>query len=473
MSVVALALGVSVFLWSVGDSAADRYQGAEHYEGYGPVDESLRVNNPLIPHPIGPRLLRDNIPGVADEMQRWPAFFRDLELGLHPRSYYFNRELPFRPRPPSGPDSFNQEAWALGGWLGLQSGWLLDTFRLGATGYTSQPAYAPEDRDGTGLLAPGQNSINVAGQVFGQLRYKDYALLTGGRQLVDQGYVNPQDNRMIPNTFEGATVTGTLSPIEYYVGYLTTIKQRNSDTFISMAQAAGVTTGEDRGMIVTTLNFDPTNGPDALASLKGLQVYLGNYYVPDVFNTFYVNPEYRHYLTDEWRLRFGTRLFNQRSVGSELVGDFSTWSVSALAEASWRGITFMAMMSATGSGSGVLTPYGGWQGYISLIETDFNLANEKAWEIGLTYDWGGKTFASPRISGLRTTILYAEGFDIKAQAQGVPVGKRRELDLFTVWRPPQVPGLQFRFLGSAIHQEPLSRLFYDFRIILDLELRLF
>ena len=38
---------------------------------------------------------------------------------------------------------------------------LLDTFRLGLTGYTSQPAYAPDDRDGTGLLALGQEGINI------------------------------------------------------------------------------------------------------------------------------------------------------------------------------------------------------------------------------------------------------------------------------------------------------------------------
>jgi len=278
---------------------------------------------------------------------------------------------------------------------------------------------------------------------------------------------------MIPNTFEGATVTGTFAPIEYYVGYLTAMKQRNSDTFISMAQAAGVGTGEDRGMIVTTLNFDPSNGPNALASLKGLQVYLGNYFVPDVFNTLYLNPEYRYTLTPEWHLRFGTQYVDQRSVGSQLTGDFSTWHVGALAEVGWRGLAFLAMMSATGPNSGLRTPYGGWVGYISLIETDFNLANEKAWEIGLTYDWGGKTFSSFRIPGLWTSLLYAEGFDIKASAQGVPVGKRRELDLFTVWRPPQVSGFQFRFLASGIQQEPLSRLFYDFRIIVDYELRLF
>jgi hypothetical protein len=109
---------------------------------------------------------------------------------------------------------------------------------------------------------------------------------------------------------------------------------------------------------------------------------------------------------------------------------------------------------------------------VSLLETDFNLANEKAWETGITFDWGGTTFPSFKIPGLWSSLLYAEGFDIKALAQNVSVGKRRELDLFTVWRPPQVPGFQFRFLGSAIQQDPQSRLFYDFRVIFDFEVPL-
>jgi len=470
--VLALAFVLSLLAWCGVASAADRYQGAEHYEGYGPIDESLNVENPLIPRPIGRRLLRD-IPGVAEEMKTWPAFFRDLELDLHLRSYYFNRELPIRPSPSNGSDTVNQEAWALGGSVGLQSGWLLDTFRMGAVAYMSQPAYAPDSRDGTGLLAPGQMSITVPGQAYGQLRYQEYALLTGGRQLVNQGFVNPQDNRMIPNTFEGVTLTGTVGPVEYYVGYLTAMKNRISDVFINMAKAAGVTTGEHRGMVLTTVNLDPAKGPQALAPLAGLQVFIGNYYVPDVFNTFYLNPEYRRALAEDWRVRFGAQYLDQTSVGSELRGDFSTWNVGATVEVGWRGLSLLARMSATGASSGLLKPYGATPGYVSLLETDFNLANEKAWETGFTYDWSGTTFKALRVPGLWSSLLYAEGFDIKAQAQQVSVGKRRELDFFTVWRPPQVPGFQARFLGSGIQQEPQSRLYYDFRIIMDFEVPFF
>ena len=78
-----------------------------------------------------------------------------------------------------------------------------------------------------------------------------------------------------------------------------------------------------------------------------------------------------------------------------------------------------------------------------------------------------------KVPGLWTSLLYAEGFDIKAQAQDVPVGKRRELDLFTVFRPPRLPGFRFRFLSSIIQQEGNSQIFYDFRIILDYDLPLF
>jgi hypothetical protein len=53
-----------------------------------------------------------------------PPFLRDLDLRVHFRTYYFNRNKP---------DDSKNEALASGGWIGLQSGWLLDTFAMGAT----------------------------------------------------------------------------------------------------------------------------------------------------------------------------------------------------------------------------------------------------------------------------------------------------------------------------------------------------
>ena len=62
---------------------------------------------------------------------------------------------------------------------------------------------------------------------------------------MDQSYINPQDNRMTPNTFEGVTVGGKIDWVQYLAGYLWKIKPRNSDEFISMAEQAGAGSSDD------------------------------------------------------------------------------------------------------------------------------------------------------------------------------------------------------------------------------------
>jgi hypothetical protein len=458
-----LAIVVMSFASTAVAAAAD----LEELQGYGPVKSYLiHPNDPPVPEPVGPGFLR-GIPSVDDAMKTWPAFFRDVEANVHFRSFYLNQRLSGGPCTVAGcPEDPRTEAWALGGWLGLKSGWLLDTFRVGAVGYLSEPAYAPDTRGGTRLLSPDQDGIEVVGQAYAQLRYKQYALLTGYRQLVQQRFVNPQDNRMIPNTFEGATVTGLVGPVEYYLGYLTAMKTRDSDTFLNMAKVAGVTSGENRGLILTSLNFAPTE-------LGGAEIYLGNFYVPDVFNTLFFNPEYRHALTQNWGLRFGVQYLDQRSVGSDLLGGFSTWNVGALVAVDWRGFGFLAMMSATSADAGLRKPYGATPAYVSMIINDFDLANQKAWEVGVTYDWGGATFPGFRVPGLATAILYGEGFDARSIGTNITLPKRREGNVSIVWRPPQVSAMQFRTFGSVASEEHRSRLLHSVGIALDFDVPLF
>ena len=105
-------------------------------------------------------------------MKDLPAFLRDTDFSLYLRSYYFNRE---------NPDVTQNEAWAFGGWAAYRSGWLFDLFQIGATVYGSAPLYAPEDKDGTTLLKPGQEGYGVLGEAFAALRYKDYAVAKGYR----------------------------------------------------------------------------------------------------------------------------------------------------------------------------------------------------------------------------------------------------------------------------------------------------
>lgn len=159
-------------------------------------------------------VLRKTSAARAGWLGAFPPFVSDTQVDLRLRSFYYNRQ---------NASGTANEAWALGGWLEFRSGWLADVFSVGGVGYASWPAYAPEGRGGTKLLTTGQDEIVVLGQAYDRLRRDDYALLTGYRQAVDDGYLNSFDTRMIPNTFEGATLRGTWGPLAYHAGYLTQI----------------------------------------------------------------------------------------------------------------------------------------------------------------------------------------------------------------------------------------------------------
>ena len=100
-------------------------------------------------------------------------------------------------------------------------------------------------------------------------------------------------------------------------------------------------------------------------------------------------------------------------------------------------------------------------------------SDEEAWEIGLVYDWGGRTVPALRAPGLTTSLLYGEGFDARSVGSGASLPKRREANLSAVWRPPDVPGLQIRAFGSLVHQDDRDRLYHTVGVTIDFELPLF
>jgi outer membrane porin, OprD family len=178
--------------------------GQESVLDRGPAPESVHELNspldipflPLAPIPWAFTALQDSIrESLKPQMETLPPFLRDTQLALNLRLYYFYRDNEVTP-----PRSDN-EAFTIGGSLAYQSGWLANILRIGLEGFGSQKLYGPESRDGTLLLLPGQNSYAVLGRAYGELKYAEYTA-TLYRQYIDTPYVNQQDNRMTPNTFE-------------------------------------------------------------------------------------------------------------------------------------------------------------------------------------------------------------------------------------------------------------------------------
>jgi hypothetical protein len=385
-----------------------------------------------------------------------PPFLGDTDLKVHYRSYYFNR---------TKPDDTANEAYALGGWIGYQSGWLLDTFAMGATLYGSAPIYTPPDRDGTLLLQPGQNGYYVPGQAWGALRYGDYALLKGYRQLVDQTYINSQDNRMTPNTFQGVTLGGKVAWMQYLSGFLWKIKPRNSDEFISMsAQAGAVNTNDGVGLVGVRLT-----------PLEGLRLDVSNQYGVSTFNTIYAAAEYLRPLSENWKLVLGAQFTDQRAVGDALLPKaggklyWDTQAGGARIQAVYKDLTLTGAFSITGAGNNIQSPWGSFPGYLSIIELDFDRAQEKAVLVGAAYDF------KKLIDGLYGNVNFAWGWDAITPSTGKNAPNQAEYDITIDYRPTfEMPilkgvwkGIWFRVRSAIVDQQDAKTLGYQFRITIN------
>ena len=103
-------------------------------------------------------------------VQEMPAFFRDSLVQYVARTYYFNRD---------NFDGTKSQAWAAGGWLAFRSGLIGNLFGVQAAFYGSEKLFGPPDEEGTRLLAPGQNNINVLGQIYGRVQLGDQEIRGG------------------------------------------------------------------------------------------------------------------------------------------------------------------------------------------------------------------------------------------------------------------------------------------------------
>jgi hypothetical protein len=193
----------------------------------------------------------------------------------------------------------------------------------------------------------------VFGQAWGALRYKDYALLRGYRQWIDDGYVNPQDNRMIPNTFEGVTLSGKLDWVRYNLGYVAQIKPRDSNDFIPMSRQAGAP-GDGKGLILIALAFTPN---------KNLLIYTGNFYALDVFNTAFAKAEYTRPITPDLTLGFGMQYTDQKR-GGGAAGRLRHVERGRGHAAVWRGLA-LAATHFTDRDASIASPWGTWPVYLS------------------------------------------------------------------------------------------------------------
>ena len=397
--------------------------------------------------------------GVKEKMKDETPFIRDTRIDVNPRTYYFH-QAPFT-------DNI-KEAWAIGGSIAYRSGYLFDHFGVGAAAYTSQALHAPDDRDGTLLLKPEQTGYAVLGQLYGDIRLVDDMHLYLFRKEYDTPYINKNDTRMTPNTFEGYTLVGRYSgasgvpAIRYGAGYITRIKKRNSDDFVPMSVAAGVDK-VDRGVALTGANY----------STDKYSIGAINYYSNDIINIFYTEGKCLLPAIQKLGFLVSAQLSDQRSTGDNLItgNDFSGHQVGFKAEASYEGAVLTFAYTNTTKGTDMRSPWSGYPGYTSVQVQDFNRAGEEATMIKVSSHLSRFGFKGVTIYG-----LWVHGWGAVDSVSRTPVYNQDEYDIDLQWRPKIVDflkGFWFRTRYAYVDQRGAGNSSVnDFRIIVNYDLPL-
>src|SRR5207247_11193899 len=151
----------------------------------------------------------------------------------------------------------------------------------------------------------------VCGLPFGRRKLFHYHLVNLSRYEYNTPFIGKNDNRMTPNTFEGYTLTGSFGGkdgapgFRYGGGYITKIKERNSDDFVWMSRDAGADVKRGVGVVGGLFTYDK------------LSIGAINYYSSDIINIFYTESKYSFPITKELGALLAFQFADQRSVGKE------------------------------------------------------------------------------------------------------------------------------------------------------------
>jgi hypothetical protein len=396
------------------------------------------------------------LPHLRDQIKDAPSFIRDAAIDINLRSF---------DRSKLNLDQTRSEAWAGGASIAVRSGWLADTLSLGSVFYTSQPIYAPLDRDGTGLLAFGQQPYSVLGQAYARLKFMDEHFVTLGRQAYNSPYINAGDGKMSPNTFQGYILQGTLESggglpnLGYVAGHISEMRVSNSQQFVSMSRVAGADV--DRG--VTFAGAQLAAGDISIGAI--------NYYCPDVINISYSEMKYSMRLPGGLDGQLAAQYIDQRSVGSDLLtgSPFLANAFGARFEAGRDGAILTLAYSVVSAATGLQDPWSKNPMYTNTMVSGFKKPGEQAIVARLAYDFDGVG-----LEGVTAYVRYGRGWT-SAAAAGAPLTED-EVDFNIEWRPQwqALKGVRLhaRYGSLVVDQDGKTRS-HDFRLIANYDFSLF
>ncbi|EGB14873.1 outer membrane porin [Pseudodesulfovibrio mercurii] len=273
-----------------------------------------------------------------------------------------------------------KESLALGGWLKYETPWLEDHLGLGVALYGTAPLTGElnqPDQGGTGLLTSDNEGFAVVGEAYVKARYEKTEARIW-RQRIETPFINSNDSRMLPQSFEAYGLkSGDIDNLELSVFWVDKEKKRDSDTFKSMSNVAGLT-DVNRGVFMTGADWKP---------LANLPTRFWNYYAPDLDNTFFT--QFKYTFGDPEGVEYAVLVqgVSQNSVGEQLAGSYNTGELGLMGTVKYSGFTFDLGASIVDDSVGIRNSWGVYPFFNNLMNYSFNRAGEKSLLLGVAYDF--------------------------------------------------------------------------------------
>ena len=392
----------------------------------------------------GKRIVFDAIDGWRKQQA---PFIRDGQTRFDFRTYSFDG-LQRTGREP--------QSWVAGGELAYRSGKWRDILAIGASWYGSFEIEGNTDAASSGLIQTDGGNISVIGQAFAQLDWKGLQARLY-RQGLDLPYINRNDIRQIPNTFEAYGIGRKGTALDFVIGHVDKIKRRTDDEFISMTEAAGGS--GDAGTTVVGTWWTPTAHSVELGAVTQI--------TENAFNTFYTEINWERLFTETMSVKLAGQYTDQRSVGADQLGDFKTDTWGARLSASYGKALFTLAFTQTDSGADIRSPFGGRPSYLSSMISNFDRANERAWRVGLSYH-----FDRLGLPGLSAFINVSKGRNAINEMNLQPLPAQTEYDYTVDFRPDRgtLEGFWLRVRYARLDENGSGKVADQIRIILNYSL---
>jgi len=335
------------------------------------------------------------------------SMFADGKVKGEIRGYYMHGD-----RTMHGNVDADRVGGAVGGHLKYETA-SFNGLSLGASFYTANGLGLNSDAAETARtsLLDGDDAINVLAEAYAQYAIGN-TVVKIGRQMLNTPWVNGDDSRMVPNTFEAYTlINSDLPDTTIIASHVTKAKKKNSNDFVSVVPT-------DEAVNVLAAIY---------AGIPNTTIKLFEYYSADTINVFVAEAGYKTAVSGI-KLGFDLRYVNQKDVGDNKIGEIDTDLITARVKASMdNGVSFGLGVASVGD-QDLINLYTSDMAYTALQlqrETSKKEADSVMGYVG--YD-----FSKVGVKGLKAAFKYTYA-EFDANDQYSPAGKTWETDTTNEW----------------------------------------